>query len=452
MELTRGLTRELIRSLRLGGRQHLACLAGCLLAAFSHSSAQNQITRDQAISASIGTVGVQVAQARVGIAEAQAQAANIPISGSANVSYGWTGLDPKPNDTDAPKGDWAYGAQINFAGLFGEANSTRVQASLNLERARLNLSSSVLRANKSAITLWHNLRRGTAAMSTAQAARALAQLQDNAAETRLQNGAINISERETVRIALQSAQLEESRSQFKLEAARTQLAIVFNLSGNVAGDWRALPVPSENANLERREDVFESRAILVNAELELARAQRAALPTLNLDAGLRGSSGNLGFKLNSDLSSSLGFGYPNSNTIPDATTWNLALSMNIPIDPIKLSALPALERNLQTARASLEASILAAKADVAAKRAVLALTKATLNLFEQQLEQNQSNLERNRQRFAAGLIAALELNRSELELQKAGDALLNAQAEVDSGVLDVFEAINLPVINAMEAK
>jgi outer membrane protein TolC len=417
-----------------------------VLLVWSIGIAQSSITRDQTVKASFNTASILVAQARVSASEAQALAANIPISGGANVGYGWTGIDPKPITGNAITGDWTYGAQVNFAGLFGEPSAARVQAMLNLERAKLNLSSATLKANKSAINLWHGLRRAEAALETATAANSLAEAQDRASETRLQSGAINQSERETSRIALQSAQLEASRAQNKLEAAHSQLEMLLNLMGNTDGDWKALPVPPEAANLERREDLFEARAALVTAQLDLSRAQHAALPSLNLDAGLQGSSGSLGFKLNSDLASGLSFSSPSTGgSGTGSTTWNLGLSLNIPIDPAKLSALPALEQSVRAAEAALQASQKAAKADASAKRTALVLSRAGLKLAEQQLELSQLNLSRSKQRLASGVIPALELQRAELEVLKARDALFAAQSDLDSSVLEVFEAINQPL-------
>jgi outer membrane protein TolC len=430
-------------------------MAALLCLAFATSSAQSSITRDQTLKASFDTASILVAQARVSASEAQALAANVPISGSANVGYGWTGIDPKPISSNAITGDWTYGAQVNFAGLFGEPSASRVQAGLNFERAKLNLSTATLKANKSAINLWHGLRRAEATLETATAASTLAEAQDRASEARLQSGAINQSERETSRIALQSAQLEAARAQNKLEAARMQLEILLNLKGNTAGEWRALPVPPEAANLERREDLFEARAALVTAQLDLSRAQHAALPSLNLDAGLQGSAGNLGFKLNSDLASGLSFSYPSlggsgggtgaGSGGSGPTTWNLGLSLTIPIDPAKLSALPALGQSVRAAGAAFQASQKAAKADASAKRAALLLSRAGLKLSEQQLELSKQNLSRNKQRLASGVIPALELQRAELEVLKARDALFAAQADLDSSVLEVFEAINQPL-------
>lgn len=441
--------------------KHLHLSVTLLAASFFISSiavfAASSLSRDQVLKASLETASVLVAQARVNAAEAQALIANIPISGSASLGYGWTGVDPKPATGDAIKGDWTYGAQINFAGVFGEASTSRVQAGVNLERSRLGLLGAVLKANKSAITLWHGLRKAEASLETANGARALAELQDKAAESRLQSGAINQGERETTRIALQSAQLEGARAQNRLEAAQSQLEILFGLTGVTAGSWQALPVPPAAANLERREDLFEARAALAGAQLDLARAQRAVLPTLNLDAGLQGAAGGLGLKLNSDLAAGVSYNSPSSNTtgLPSGlssglssggTSWNLGLSLNIPLDPAKIVAWPALEKAVQAAQVSLEASIKATKADASSKRSALLLSQKGLKLGEQQLELAKQNLDRGQQRFAAGLVAALEVKRAELEVLKARDGLLTAQADLDSSVLDVFEAINQPVV------
>jgi outer membrane protein TolC len=428
--------------------------------------AQKTITRDQALKASLETASILAAQARVSAAEAQAIAANIPISGTANIGYAWTGVDPKPSNGDAIKGDWNYGAQLNFTGLFGEAGNGRVLAGLSLERSRLGFSAALLRANQSAINLWHGLRRSQANLETAQAAKELSEAQDRASESRLQSGAINTAEREVSRVALQSAQLELAKAQNRLEAARVQLEILLGLSSESTGgqaggqvsDWQVLPLPPEAANLERREDVFEARSALINAELEFARSQRAAWPTLNLDAGLQGSGGNLGLRLNSDLASGLTYGSTGNAAAgisgngagqagSGSTSWNLGLSLNIPLDPGKLVALPALEQSVRAAQAALQANQRAAKADVAAKRAALVLARSGLKLGERQLELSSQNLERSRQRLTAGVIPALEVKRAELERLKARDALLGTQADLDAAVLDVFEALNLPVLN-----
>jgi Outer membrane efflux protein len=149
-------------SKRFGSRSILSVLGAVIAINLPVGFAQSTPTREQAVQASLETAPVLVAKARVSVAEAQALAANVPISGAVNLGYSWADSDPKPPVTEATKGDWSYGAQVNFAGLFGEANNTRVMAQIGLERAQLGLSATVLRANRGAINLWHGVRRAKA--------------------------------------------------------------------------------------------------------------------------------------------------------------------------------------------------------------------------------------------------------------------------------------------------
>ena len=110
-------------------------LVGIVLAS-SAVFAQAVLTRSQALEAARNSASVLAAQARVAASEAQASAAGLPISGTANAGYAWNGVDPKPPGWDAVQGDWTYGLQISYAGLFGEAGANRVTTGLNVERAR----------------------------------------------------------------------------------------------------------------------------------------------------------------------------------------------------------------------------------------------------------------------------------------------------------------------------
>jgi type II secretory pathway pseudopilin PulG len=162
--------------------------------------AQAVITRSQALEAARNSASVLAAQARVAASEAQAGAAGLPISGSANAGYAWNGIDPKPPGRDAIKGDWTYGIQVSYAGLFGEAGANRVTTGLNVERARRAALTARGRASKNAVALWHGLRRAEAGVSSIIATRELAELYDKASEARLNAGAINVGDRETVRL------------------------------------------------------------------------------------------------------------------------------------------------------------------------------------------------------------------------------------------------------------
>jgi outer membrane protein TolC len=407
--------------------------------------AQTAVTRAKALEASRSSASVLAAQARVAASEAQASAAGLPVSGSANAGYAWNGIDSVPAGRDAVKGDWTYGLQVSYAGLFGEAGANRVSTGLGVERARRAALAARGRASKNAVALWHGLRRAELGLVSAQVARELAELQDRASEARLNAGAINASERETARIGLETARFDEVRATSRLEAASLQLEAILGLRGQSAPEWTVLPAAPEAANLEAREDVFEARAALVQADLDLNRGRQALFPKLNLDGGITGSSGSLNGQVNSDLAASVSFASPTPGLNVDSTSWKFGVSLVIPLEPGKIGALGALETSLNAARSSLQASILAAKADVAAKRGVLVLARSGLVLSERNLQLSTQNLERAKQRLAAGVLSSLDLKRSESELAKAREGLYTAQAELDNATLEVFEAINQPL-------
>jgi outer membrane protein TolC len=435
-----------MKSLRIAGLEVrvVRLIVGFLLAS-TVVLAQGVLTRSRALEAAKSSAGVLAAQARVAASEAQASAAGLPISGSANAGYAWNGIDPVPPGRDAVKGDWTYGLQVSYAGLFGEAGANRITTGLGVERARRAALAARGRASKNAVALWHGLRRAELGLVSAQTARELAELQDRASDARLNAGAINTGERETARIGLETARFDEARATSKLEAASLQLEAILGLRGPSAAEWVALPAPPEAANLEAREDVFEARAALVQADLDLNRGRQALFPKLNLDGGITGSSGSLNGQVNSDLAASVSFASPTPGLSTDSTSWKFGVSVVIPLEPGKISALGALEISVNAARSSLQASILAAKADVAAKRGALILARSGLVLSERNLQLSNQNLERAKQRLAAGVLSSLDVKRAESELTKAREGLYSAQAELDNATLEVFEAINQPL-------
>ena len=410
----------------------------------SVASAQNA-ARTDALKAATQSAGVIAAQARVAAAEAQATAAGLPISGSVNAGYGFSGSDPAPPGSNAVRGDWQAGLTLNFAGLYGEANDNKVNAGIGLERAKRGLLAARNRASKNALALWHGVRRAESTLELARQAKAANEQADRAAETRFQAGAINASDRERARAALENAVLDEIRAQSRLESAKLQLEAAFGLkAAGIQGGWTPLPAPRSDANIEAREDVFEARAALLSAELDLDKARRAILPTLNLDGSLTGASGSLTGSLNNFLAGGLTYTYPNSGG-SGSTAWSVGLNVRLPLDPSKLTAFGALEASVRAAKASLEASLAAAKADVTAKRAALTLANQGLELANKQLELERASLERTKVRASNGLVTALDVKRAEVEVTRALDAQVAAQAEADNAAVELFEALAIPL-------
>lgn len=430
-------------------RALLGIVSSLLFSGFGFSSfgfAQGVLTRDDAIKAAENVPGVIAARARLSAAEAQIAAAQLPISGNVTGGYTFAGSNPAPPPgTDL--GGWNVGANLSFAGLRGEANDARVNALLNLERAKRGLVAARLKAQKAAVNLWHGLRRAESGLVFAKRNLEFSELQDRAADARFKAGAISVSDREIATSSLESARLDALRAESRLESARAQLAVNLGLTPErTSNDWKALTVPSGDGNPEAREDVFEARAAVVTAGLELDRVWRGILPTANLDGRLSGTAGTVQAGVNSNLGLNAGFTYPNSlGSGTTGTSWSVSISATIPITPAQWGQVGPAEENLRAAQAALDAALRSARADVQARRAAVPLSVRALELSQKALDTARANLDRAKTRVASGVIAAIDVTRAELDVLRAQDAVLNAQFDLDTTALDVLEALAVPL-------
>jgi outer membrane protein len=408
---------------------------------------QGVLTRDDAVKAAENLPGVIAARARLSAAEAQMAAAQLPISGNVTGGYTFAGSSPAP-PPGTELGGWNLSANLSFAGLRGEANDARVNAILGLERARRGLVAARLKAQKTAVNLWHGLRRAESGVVLARRNLDFSELQDRAADARFKAGAISVSDRETVMVSLENARLDALRAESRLESARVQLAVNLGLTPErTSNDWKALTAPDGDGHPEAREDVFEARAAVVTAGLELDRVWRGILPTANLDGRLSGTAGTVQAGLNSNLGLNAGFTYPNSfgSSTTTGTSWSVSISATIPITPAQWGQVGPAEQNLRAAQAALDAALKSARADVQARRAAVPLALRALEWSQKALDVARANLDRAKTRAASGVIAAIDVTRAELDVLRAQDAVLSAQYDLDTIVLDVLEALAVPL-------
>jgi outer membrane protein TolC len=388
------------------------------------------------------SASVEVARARLASAEVSASAAGLGLSGSLSGSAAVNGTTPNPNYSYP----WDIQFNIRFAGVWGEAQDARVQAGLSLERAKRGLVAARVRAVSNAVILWHGLRRGLATLETARLNLELAILEDRAAEAKFRAGGISLSDRERVGLALDIAGLEVSRAEIRVDGVRLQLEALFGLRDTtISSGWTVLPEPSvTDLQLEAREDVFEARAAFVSADLQRNQAGREVLPTLNLEASLRGSAGALNLSVNQYLALSVGYSYP--VILPVGTTsFSIGLSLRIPLDPFKFSFLGTSTQQLSAAQRALETALATARADVSSKRMAIALTRSNLQLTKRSAEFANRQLEYIRKKAEAGSASVLEVKRAELDTLKANSQILDAQADLDSALLELYNALALPL-------
>ncbi len=407
-------------------------------ALFSPTHAQTLLERSTALLAAQNMASIEVANAKLKSAEANASIAGLPISVGTNAGYAWN-----HSDTAGANNDWYASASINFAGVFGEQERSRAMAFIHLERAKLNLLNARTRASKTALELWHSLRRNQASLETSRINLQLAELSDRATELRLQSGAANQSERDNATLALQNAKLELARSETRLQSSQALLAANLGINNTTASQSWTEIAATTNKNLEAREDVFEARAAVLGSELDLNQAQHALLPVAKASANVAGSAGAISFNLDSNLATGFGYNYPNSSaSLGNSWGFNLGATWGFSSQAL---ALPALQENLQASRAALAATLKNAETDVEAKRAAAIGSHASLNLAMQQLENAKQNFGRNKTRFESGLSGPIEVKRSELELNRAQESIASAQAELDLAIAALAEATATPM-------
>ncbi len=400
---------------------------------WSVAQAQTLVSRADLMRLAERSASVEVARARV--LSAEAQAGQSGFSGSASGSASLAGVTSTSGDTVFSY-PWNLQLNLRFAGLWGEVSDTRVQAVLNLERAKRALVTARIRALVQAVNLWHGLRRGLANLEVTQLAFSLAILEDLASEARFKAGGISISERERFGLALELARLEVARAEARLSGVRLQFEVLFGLRGAlVTDDWRGLPERVfSDSQLEAREDVFEARAAVVLAGLQQGAAQRLLLPIFNLEASARGSAGALSVSTNQFLALSVGYSYPVSLPVGVSTSFSIGLSLSIPIQP--LAGFGAANTAVLVAQRSLEVAFALARAEVVSKRFNLALSRSALDLAVRSNDFLSRQFERVQTRVSAGLVSVLDLKKAELDVLKSKLQVLDAQADLDLSLLE----------------
>jgi outer membrane protein TolC len=407
---------------------------------WSFAEAQTVVSRADLMRLALRSTSVEVAQARV--LSAELQNSSVGISGDATGSASVTGVVPNSGDSVLSY-PWTLQFNLRFAGIWGEASEARVQASLNLERAKHGLVAAQMRSLGQALNLWHGLRRGLMNLRVAQMAFQLAGLEAEAAEVRLKSGAISLAERERLALALEFAQLEVARAETRLSGVRLQLEALFGLRNPVAlDDWQMLP-ESLDSQFKSREDVFEAQAVVVLAKLQQDAAQRKFLPTLNLEASVRGNAGLLSLNANQFLALGVSYSYPVGVLVGVSTVFSVGISLSIPIQPLAFSGFEIALSSVSTAQKSLEITLALAKAEVVSKRLGLALVRSGFDFALRSSEFAERQFERVQVRVAVGLVSVLDLKRSELDVLKSKLQVFDAQADLDVAVFELSFALGL---------
>jgi outer membrane protein TolC len=411
-----------------------------VIAAFSVGFALAQvaaITRNQALEYAKTTPAVEVANAKIGSAEQQLNAARVPISGSASSSYNTNSSNTALNN------GFSGSLSLNYSGLFGDSAETRSNAEIAYNRAVVGAQFAKIRSQAKSLKLWHALRRAQSGLAVAQQSLEVATLEDKQAQQRLAAGSINATERQTVVNRLQNVQFDLQRATNTLESARVQASLEWEKDViNASLEWSVLPTPN-TGNLEKqlnqREDVFEARAAWISAGVSLEVARQKILPTVSVTGGVSGSAGNANLTVNNNLNSSFNLNLASTANAP--TNWSLGVTVTLPINPSGITQLQPLERQLENSRKALEASTRAARSDINAKLQAYRTELQNYNLSLETQKSASKNLDTQLERQQLGTAGVLEIARANLEVARATDTVFAAQQNLDTATSDALESL-----------
>jgi outer membrane protein TolC len=394
-------------------------------------------SRNQALEYAKTTPAVEVANAKVGSAEQQLNAARVPISGSASSSYNTNSSNTALNN------GFSGSLNLNYSGLFGDSAENRSNAEIAYNRAVVGLQFAKIRAQAKSLKLWHTLRRAQSSLTIAQQALEVAMLEDKQAQQRLDAGSINATERQTVASRLQNAQFDLQRATNTLESARTQASLEWDQNVTSASlEWSVLPAPNTSdleKQLNQREDVFEARAAWIGAGVSLEQARQKILPTVSVTGGVSGAAGNANLTVNNNLNSSFTLNLASTANVP--TNWSLGVTVTLPINPSGITQLQPLETQLENARRALEATNRAARADVNAKLQAYRTEQQNYKLSLETQKSANKNLDTQLERQRLGTAGVLEIARANLEVARATDTVFAAQQNLDTATSEAFESL-----------
>jgi outer membrane protein TolC len=374
---------------------------------------------------------VKAARLRLSAAEQGVKAAALPFTGTLSGGYALSSI---PNSSGP-------GANIglNFD-LGSEAQNAARKVLADAQRA---VRDTEFRVERGALERWHLLRKVQAAWATAQLALTLAERQDQLSAFRFEGGEINASERERSGLALEEARLFSQRLGLQMDDLQAQIRLIWNVDAtqiSLAPSKLVVPQVVE-ISLDTRPDIVALKTTLAETQAQLDHARRELRPTFALDGSWTVPAGMVGGSLKSDLTGSLGYSSPAANPVYGYT---LRLSANLNVSPSSWTPLAPLESGVALSKQALEVVRQGAKLDVESKRRSTALSQAALVLSRRGEQIAQTQLKGVRQRAASGSVSDLDVLRAQIDVHKAAETVLAAEAEQDRTILDLYDALALP--------
>ncbi len=441
----------------------LVALTGALVGASvsaqeaSGAGGEEPLTLEAALRVALSGPDMALAALRVRIAHEDFTAATAPLSGEvrAGASRAWT---PTGATTSAPFG---LSLTLNVVQL-GPTHERALRAANALELAQVEEQDAWARTQTS-------VTRAYLAAVRAKEEAAILEAQGSLASINLRALRRQLALDAALPADVRAAELEVYRAETDLLAARQAVAAALDTLGLLLGKpvldvdddgYRPLPalrtagataepggLDADALDLSSRADVTAARIRAVDAELDLAAAQRAAAPraSLAVDGRVAGTGGQLDLGLGFDtaslqprLNATLD---PLASLPTDQSRLALRVDVAVPLGGASGAATAAATARLAIARQQFALSVMQAELDVSAKLRVLDLSGRRLEQAQLALASSEEAAAEMLARFQLGLVTAervraaeLGTDRARLELGRAQDAHLLAHLELERAV------------------
>ncbi|MBX3142514.1 MAG: TolC family protein [Trueperaceae bacterium] len=395
---------------------------------------------------------MSLAALRTQIAEQDFNAATTPLTAEvrAGFSRAWT---PSGATNNAPLG---VSLTLNVV-QFGPTYERALRAANALELARVEQQDVWARTVIAVTRAYLAAVRAEEEAAVAEAQRALATGNLEALQRQLSLGAALPAD-------VRSAELDLLRSETEVLASRNAVGAALEGVSLLLGET-VLAVDPDAAvspgtlsgvatDLSARADVTAARIRAVDAEFDLAAAQRASAPrgSVALDGRIAGADGQfdvgLGFdtttfqpRLNATLD-------PLASVVSDQSRVAVRVDVAVPLGSAPGAAVASAAARLEVARRQYQQTLMLAEMDVEARQRALDLAEQRSELSRRALASAEAAAAETEARYQLGLVTAervrtalIAVDRARIDEGRARDALLLAQLEFEraAGVHDTTD-------------
>lgn len=382
---------------------------------------------------------------------------------SAGYSRRWGTLTAPEGTTPINDGKWdPFLLNVNFLVVpYGPGHDQVIRSSWEVERSERTLADEEATAILEVTQRFQTASETKLELALEQRRLELAEQTLQEIQMRLEAGAATETDLNQAKLAVGQSQNTVQSLEGALQQALASLSQSLGVSvTDIAGDLPEsnVQVTDVNTQLANRTDLIEARLAVQDAELSNVSAVRERLPNAAL---------TVSYEVNPEKGQySVGARYETSSFQPSAfinldpdfqdpqavagqteRTFNVGLSIVIPLDVAIGDALEAGRLTVSQRQLQAEQGFERALLEVQLKQLTADNAKATVALNRTNFEQAEAALEVTRQRFEAGIVGGLEIIQAEIEVERLNLELVKAQNAVTIAHMEL--AISL-AINPLE--